>query len=68
MTEPVLCLTEQIKPQHIVGEDSLDKDDEPRKGELYMHDSYAELTNKCLIVRHNYICYVAIEMCDFEWR
>lgn len=43
MTEPVLCLTEQIKPQHIIGEDSLDKDDEPRKGELYMHDSYAEL-------------------------
>uniref|UniRef100_A0A672JED5 Phospholipase A2 n=1 Tax=Salarias fasciatus TaxID=181472 RepID=A0A672JED5_SALFA len=24
---------EQIKPQHIVGEDSLDNDDEPRKGE-----------------------------------
>lgn len=26
-----LCLTEQIKPQHIISEDSLD-DDEPRKG------------------------------------
>lgn len=48
-----LCLTEQIKPQHIVGEDSLDNDDEPRKSELYMHDPYAELTNKRLIVQHN---------------
>lgn len=34
MNETALCLTEQIKPQHIVGEDSLDNDDEPRKGEL----------------------------------
>lgn len=35
MSEAVVCLTEQIKPQHIVGEDSLDNDDEPRtKGEL----------------------------------
>lgn len=29
-----LCLTEQIKPQHIISEDSLDNDDEPRKGKL----------------------------------
>uniref|UniRef100_A0A3Q2FRA0 Phospholipase A2 n=1 Tax=Cyprinodon variegatus TaxID=28743 RepID=A0A3Q2FRA0_CYPVA len=27
-----VCLTEQIKPQHIVGEDSLDNDEEYRKG------------------------------------
>lgn len=33
MSEAALCLTEQIKPQHIVGEDSLDNDEEPRKGE-----------------------------------
>lgn len=32
--ETALCLAEQIKPQHIVGEDSLDNDDEPRQGEL----------------------------------
>lgn len=29
-----LRLTEQIKPQHIISEDSLDNDDEPRKGKL----------------------------------
>lgn len=33
MSEAALCFTEQIKPQHIVGEDSLDNDEEPRKGE-----------------------------------
>lgn len=27
--------TEQIKPQHIVGEESMDNDEEPRKGEDY---------------------------------
>lgn len=30
----LLNLTEQIKPQHIVGEDSLDNEDGPRQGEL----------------------------------
>ncbi len=34
MSGVVLCPTEQIKPQHIVGEDSMDNEDEPRKGEL----------------------------------
>ena len=29
-----LVLTEQIRPQHIVGEDSMDNEDEPHKGEL----------------------------------
>lgn len=33
LTNVASCPTEQIKPQHIVGEDTLD-DDEPRKGEL----------------------------------
>lgn len=49
-TEPALCFTEQIKPQHIVGEDSLDNDDEPLKGKLRYDESYVELSNKCLIV------------------
>lgn len=34
ISEVLTFLTEQIKPQHIVGEDSLDNDDEPRKGEF----------------------------------
>ncbi|XP_032428637.1 cytosolic phospholipase A2 [Xiphophorus hellerii] len=33
---------EQIKPQHIVGEDSLDNDDEPRKGGTENQDSEEE--------------------------
>lgn len=53
MSEAVLCLTEQIKPQHIVGEDSLDNDDEPRKGEL--HEELRQLCSAC---------YAATVMCD----
>lgn len=33
---PVFCVPEQIKPQHIVGDDSLDNDDDPRKGDLHL--------------------------------
>lgn len=32
--------TEQIKPEHIVGEDSLDNDDDPHKGEILDHVHY----------------------------
>lgn len=32
--------TEQIKPEHIVGEDSLDNDEDPHKGEILQHLHY----------------------------
>lgn len=65
MSEAALCLTEQIKPQHIVGEDSLDNDEEPRKGER-RYAWFIQGESRHLIVWYKYICYGAIQMCDLE--
>lgn len=60
MSEAVLCFTEQIKPQHIVGEDSLDNDDMPRKGEQ-TYGGFSII--RCLMVMKNYMYYYIV-----KWR
>lgn len=69
MSEAVLCPTEQIKPQHIVGEDSMDNDDEPRKGELQrnmpeLHEQLRHQTPLCAV--YSIWCDATV-IREYEW-
>lgn len=44
--------TEQIKPEHIVGEDSLDNDEDSNKGEILDHVYYSKYLSQNRVFKH----------------